>query len=439
MTQDLTMFDNYRADVLFLLVGGNPLPNYVSAQLMTKANADIHLLVTSGVQEVAQRLEKKLQQAMPRATFYLDIVPETGGYEIDCAIVKIMREAEIGNRRVGLNYTGGTKDMAVHVYDKIQDTYPQGAFSYLDAGQCRMGICVGAHPTQWLSTGHTITPTLQDLWELHGLQPKQSRKGPLTARQQPHLPDLCRAIAQVHSTPSGFQQWRDWLNSLVGMAGRLPTWEQYPELEPFIEGLERTSGGSPDAQALARLIGHDDLSSCRSFFKGQWLEEHTLDALLTCQKKIGMQDWAIGLKLQPPPPQDPKEKQAPDFDLDVVGLIGYQLILLSCIATEASDPEAEEDEDTQVAVVQMSTRKKKGAGNRSEAKKHLFEAYTRARQVGGDEAKAVLISCVADPGWLQTEVEQKWDAKKKIKVFGQAHLKNLPAALDAWLRKEYQQ
>ena len=33
---DQTAFDPYRAEVLFLLVGGNPLPNYVSAQLMAK-------------------------------------------------------------------------------------------------------------------------------------------------------------------------------------------------------------------------------------------------------------------------------------------------------------------------------------------------------------------------------------------------------------------
>ncbi|MFZ1269183.1 MAG: hypothetical protein WAU95_22210, partial [Anaerolineae bacterium] len=201
MMQDLAVFDDYRADVLFLLIGGNPLPNYVSAQLMAKQNADIHLLTTPNVQEVAERLEKKLHQAMPQATFCRDTVPETGGYEIDCAIVKIMGEAKIGNRRVGLNYTGGTKDMAVHVYDKVQDKYPQGVFSYLDAGQRRMGIYVGEKPTQWIPAQSAIGPALQDLWELHGLRPKQSKKGPFVQRQQSHLPLLCRAIAQVHSTP----------------------------------------------------------------------------------------------------------------------------------------------------------------------------------------------------------------------------------------------
>ncbi len=433
MTQALTVFDRYRADVLFLLVGGNPLPNYVAAQLMAKEDADIHLLATPGTDSVAKRLKTKLCQVMDKAYIHHHTMPEAGGYEIEQALMGILSKANIGSRRVGLNYTGGTKDMAVHVYDRIQDLYgaKKAVFSYLDARSLRMSIYIDAQPTQWPSTARAITPTLQDLWELHGLVPKT---GKFEQRKTARLPTLCRAIAEVHSTPAGFRQWREWLSSLWGDNGVPPESEQYPKLRPVIDELERLCGGSPDATTLARLIGFERLSSCRDFFRGKWLEEYALDAILSFREKVGIQDWAIGLKLQPPPPEDPQEAQSPDFDLDVVALSGYQLLLLSCIASEAGDPESDEDDESPEPTMTLPAKKKKGAGNRSEAKKHLFEAYVRARQVGGDEAKAALISCVANPGPLQAEVEQKWDAKDKIKVFGQSDLVALHSPLETWFR-----
>jgi hypothetical protein len=368
---DQTAFHLYRAEVLFLLVGGNPLPNYVSAQLMAKPDADIHLLATPGTSGIAGRLKTKLQQVMDKAHIHHHTIPEVGGFEIENALMKILEKEKesIRGRRIGLNYTGGTKDMAVHVYDRIQDEYPKGVFSYLDAGTRNMGIYVEARRTQWPSAARAIVPSLKDLWELHGLQPKQSRKRPFVQRKQPRLPDLCRAIAKVHSTSKGFQQWRDWLRTLVGPNGAPPSFDQYPDLEAFIDEIELVCGGPPDAKTLAKYIDErfENLSSCRSFLISEWLEEYALNALLVCQKEIGFQDWAIGLNLQPPPPDDPAERQAPDFELDVVALAGYQLFLLSCIATEAGDPEPDED-DTVTPPEQEQPKKKKGAGNRGEAK-----------------------------------------------------------------------
>lgn len=422
MTQDISVFDNYRADVLFLLVGGNPLPNYVSAQLMAREKADIHLLVTPDTQEVAKRLEKKLQQVMPRATFCRDPVPETGGYEIDCAIVKILQEANIGDRRVGLNYTGGTKDMAVHVYDKIQDTHPQGVFSYLDARRLSMGICVGANPTQWPSVALAIAPTLQDLWELHGLIPDATKP---SSRQEPRLKNLVHGIAKVHSTAAGFREWRRWL-AMLKTGEIVPTEDEFEELEPFITQLAADCGTDhPDAAQVAALFEQPTLRKCDDFLRGKWLEEWTMWSLLSIREAYDLKHWALGLYLE----QDPKfvlhPPAPPSFELDVVALRGYQLFLLSCIATEGMEKVSERDDPR--------------AGDRGEAKRHLFEAYSRARQVGGDEARVGLVSCVAYPDKLRAEVTHEWDAKGKIWVFGQSDLLDLPNKLAKWFRTANQE
>ncbi len=152
MTPDasqLAKFERYRTEVLFLLVGGNPLPNYVAAQLMAKQDADIFLLATQGTVAVAQRLKTKLQQVMSQAHVQAYTIPKWADLRSKALGAILEKEkARIGGRQLGLNYTGGTKEMAVHVYDRIQGKYPEGIFSYLDAHSLRMIISVQAQPTQ---------------------------------------------------------------------------------------------------------------------------------------------------------------------------------------------------------------------------------------------------------------------------------------------------
>ena len=117
----------------------------------------------------------------------------------------------------------------------------------------------------------------------------------------------------------------------------------------------------------------------------------------------------------------------PPVELDVATVSGYQLFVLSCIATEGMEN------------MKVNDRDEPRAGDRGEAKRHLFEAYSRARQVGGDEARVALVSCVANPDTLKAEVVHEWDAEGKIEVFGRTHLRDLSTYLAKWFRSANQQ
>lgn len=433
MTQDLTVFDRYRADVLFLLVGGNPLPNYVSAQLMAKENADIHLLATSGTAGVAQRLETKLQQVMSQARIQTHMIPEVGGFEIEDALREILEKEKktLEGRRIGLNYTGGTKDMAVHVYDRLQDKYgnKKAVFSYLDARSLRMSIYMEAQPTQWPSAARAITPSLQDLWQLHGLLLDPDHPAPRN-EPQVHLKDVVTSIAEIHSTSNGFRQWRQWL-TMLKKEETLPDPEIYDELLPFINQIERACGVEhPTPAQAAAVLGRPSLRQCDDFLRGKWLEEWALWSLLPVLQANGLTQVAMSLFLkqvkQEPEPTSTKPLPPP-FELDVVTIMGYQLFLLSCIATEGMEN------------MKVNDRDEPKAGDRGEAKRHLFEAYSRARQVGGDEARVALVSCVANPDTLKAEVVHEWDAEGKIEVFGRTHLRDLSTHIAKWFRSANQQ
>lgn len=135
MTQDLSVFDKYRADVLFLLVGGNPLPNYVSARLLTRPRATVYLLATTATDELGKRLARRLSQDRADLAFIHFTVSEADGPAIASKMGETARKLALSqpNASIGLNLTGGTKPMAVYSALALRQTFPRAIFSYLDA------------------------------------------------------------------------------------------------------------------------------------------------------------------------------------------------------------------------------------------------------------------------------------------------------------------
>jgi hypothetical protein len=62
----------------------------------------------------------------------------------------------------------------------------------------------------------------------------------------------------------------------------------------------------------------------------------------------------------------------------------------------------------------------------------LFEAYVRARQLGGDEAQVSLVCCHDDASALQQEIEEDWFTEGRIRVFGRRDLGELDGQLKDW-------
>ena len=108
---------------------------------------------------------------------------------------------------------------------------------------------------------------------------------------------------------------------------------------------------------------------------------------------------------------EPKKNK---FDLDVAALRGYQLFAISCTTYD---------------------RKK-------EIKIKLFEAYIRARQLGGDEARIGMV-CFApenhsdnNPANIEKEIKEEWDAPGKFRIFGAEDLPHLTNRLKEWFNSQ---
>jgi hypothetical protein len=394
-------FEPYRTDVLFLLVGGNPLPNYVAAMLLAAQRATVMLLHTSGPQNTAQvagRLRSLLEEKRPDLSIVPHGIPDSDGEAIESRVQELLRTDVPSGGTVGLNYTGGTKAMAVHTYHVLRGAFPQGCFSYLDLRTLGMWVRLGAEPIQHKPIGRGVALTLPEIFKLHGWQPV-----PNASPWQPVDARLCAAIAAIHQEPQGFQQWRAWIETLPECP-TLPDLAKHPSLEPLLHALSELCGGAaPTEGDLARVVGHDKFISCSKFLAGGWLEHHSVTALQGAAQNLGLAEVGAGLLLQK---MDAKAGERP-LDLDVAAVHGYHLFAVSCMNTELTN----------------------------RAKLHLFEAFARARQLGGDEARLALVCYVEDSASLRQEVEDMLDTEGRIAVFGRRDLHDLTAALTQWIKK----
>jgi len=388
-------FSPWQTDVLFLLIGTNPLPDYVAARLLAKSKATLYLLHSEGdknTYDIATRLKSALvnPKCRPDLDILLRSIPRADPHVISDRMKSLLTEVPSAVK-VGLNYTGGTKPMAVHVYYALRQAYPSGCFSYLDAASLTMVINREGTPTQRMPVGQAVELDFETLFGLHGYELPPPR-------QRVKQPQFCRTLAHVHTTSQGCKQWRAWLNTFREPDPQLPTVADYPALAPAICGFAELNRGTPTETGVARALGFDTLTSCTKFFNGGWLEEYTSDALAPLVASLPLCDYGIALK--------PHKPGQVGFDIDVAAMWGYQLFAISCMVTEKP----------------------------KFAKEHLFEVFVRARQVGGDEARYGLVCCVPNPAALQAEVEETWDVEGKIRVFGQDQLLDLAAWLEEWFQ-----
>jgi len=376
----------YQSDHLFLLVGTNPLPNYVAAELLLKPSGSLYLIHTDETTIVADRLIAALEQKQKADG--VTKIPVNEEKEDDI-FSQIERHA-IGKKGVGLNYTGGTKTMAVHAYRAIEQACPDAIFSYLNALTLRMLIKRPGQPSQSFPVGLAVRPDLKTLLSLHGYELRTDPKA------VPFQHDVAQALAQADCV-----KLREWCNQNLRNGPDTP-FRKKEELKKVDLPCLIDWSGAKTLDDLATQWGKK-IGEVAEWLDGKWLEDYTLWALQQVAGSCHVHQTAMSIQ--------PQER---GFEFDVAAMRGYQLFAISC-----------------------STETRKG-----KLKLKLFEAYVRSRQMGGDEARVGLVCCApkdnseSNPAAIQREIEETWDAQGKLRVFGAEHLPDLPAYLQDWFNSQ---
>jgi hypothetical protein len=379
----------YQTDNLILLVGTNPLPNYVAAKVLWNGKGKVYFLATAETYAIAERIRGQLALTTKHSQI-LQSVESSRANQIQ----KTVREA-INNMvgSIGLNYTGGTKAMGIHAYLAAK-TNKSVVFSYLDARSLEMNFDESESPR--FPVGRAVQMGVEDLLKLHGLELKKH------FQTQPQRRELVSAI-QRH-----LEEWKDWARNLRANGKLIKKDDAFSKVN-ILQSSDFPSDFTRHANLLelANYWGYksnEKREDMAKWLEGGWLEDFVLNKVQTIATQCGFNAGAVVSGV---------ETKSPNFELDVVAVRGYQMIVVSCTTAE----------------------------EKSLVKSKLFEVYLRARQMGGEEARVCIVSCAPDSGdnrvqLIQDEAKSDLNALYQVKVFGKNDLTKLAEKLEVWINEQ---
>lgn len=437
-------FDWYKVDHLFLLIGENPLPNYVAAKMLLKEGGKPYLVFSERTEEPAKRLKDELDLSDN------EMLPlnnnEANAYEIKKRIREKIKEIqrEPDKNQFGLNYTGGTKAMAAHAYQaflfpddkdsKIQ-LNPPPIFSYLDSSSLKMLIDQRGNPIPLDIPKDRLKLSLEKLFKLHGLSLSKPPKNEVT------LPELVEPIVKNN------ELWREWCKNELYIQGRerekitqtkveneietyfkFGDWKNHKELRNVSFSITGLPEDIISIMKQKKMISQDETLSIEhlkdlnifpkpsknenipkeicKWFEGVWLEDYVLQQIKKIKEECLLDK--IGMSFNFP---EIKDKDIAFFEFDVAALRGHQLFAISCTTDNTNNL----------------------------CKSKLFEAYHRARLMGGNEARIALVCYFDQPNrnGKFNKIEKSFMSQindPKIKVFIRQDIADLSEKLKTWIQ-----
>lgn len=383
------MSEQDTGSTLVLLVGSNPLPNFLTACALRPAR--VTLVYTNETQDAKDRLQSELKCALGEGA----TCDEDKGFVEDATCATTVRRVldDLLRHRDGnvlLNYTGGTKVMSSHARLAFLEARgkPEHA-SYLDEGGA------GSEPRLRFDDGNSmpltdygnVPLTLAIVLGLHGIrhQPRQAHPPAPTADDAREI--LCKVLPQPKLARDLYDECRR-----LEKAGN-PTRATSKPFEANRWDLKLSVPVLPTNGQLEGLANRKERDSWfkqwYKFIGGEWLEEWLGERIR-------------GLGLQPAPEvtvgfdafRGTTETQ---LEIDVAVIRGHRSYFISC-TTDTTKPIC---------------------------KSKLFEVTVRSRQLGGDLARAALVCLAKDEiiSALQADVQDLWSASNTPRVFGLSDLK----------------
>ena len=390
-----------RRDDLVLLVGRNPIPNFVAASVLHPKT--IYMVFTEDTKAVKDRLVETLQT---HVSWDLK-VPNFIDHELvnECSVNEVKRIVkEFIPAGSGLHYTGGMKTMAAHVYYFWRQSGGDPRFaSYLDESSGTIwfddGLSEGIDGAAPLS--------LKALSDLHGLSKLNARSLPEenSLKGCPSAGDAVTITREAAKNPERISDLTKTLGNYIDWACTVFSRLSYSS--------DFSPPGAKNQTAKSKWI---------AFFEhNQWLEVFTAHCVAEAGKQIEEEGFEHGETHW-----DVRAKTVADrdFQVDVVHCRGHRLYALSCTTAKPSK-------------------------NLDTVKNKLFEVSLRSRQLGGDFARSAVVSFLdgSQLSQLQNDVITAYgpidEAGRPLvahipKVFGVDHIRawlnDDLSSLKEWLR-----
>lgn len=370
------MSERPRCKKLYLLVGSNPLPNFLAAIILKPDS--ICLFYTPETAPVKERLK--------RAFLYRESGWKLNEQPINDATDPISIRTSFSEitKETHLHYTGGTKPMAAHAWMAFHDAggtndrasyldekkgilrFDDDNIDPIDLSKEELGLTIyeilGLHGINVRSIGSEkkITPDLPAINHAEIIASKVLSDPKLAGILYKNVSDMSDSISKAKLKPFNISQY-------------------IPDLGMNTFPPENLNG--------------DKYKTWYNFIRGCWLE-YWFGELV---KSIAA-DGAVSIDVQCERDDDTERA----FQIDVALVRGHRLYVISC-TTEAEDINI--------------------------CKSKLFEVAIRARQLGGDLARAAIVSLlhgkinykkhdVLKIDLLKGDIAEIWDSPNEIKAYG---------------------
>ncbi|MBZ4665029.1 DUF1887 family CARF protein [Mahella sp.] len=397
----MSLICGYEAvDELIVLVGSNPLPNYVAAFLLVRDGGTVDLVHTSKTFDYAENIKNVLKDHKQGLTFnYIEVDPSDKDKIYNSLNSGLLPQiGRTNNKLIGLNYTGGTKTMAVHTYDWVKGNIPYAVFSYLDSRKFNMLMHKNNDSLKSQKVLELVKIKIPELLALHGFDPEKVEKH---MKSKPKYFEASKKMMEFMKSVNHLNKWSEWCrkNLKNGDEGKeedqlkdvlIP---EYSLKNPFIYLTNRDD--IKTLEDVNTLLSGEEIANLAKWLSGGWLEDYTLGCVISIAKEYNITDYGMNIDVKNPR----------DFEFDVAFMMGYQLFGISCTTSRREEM----------------------------CKKKIFEAYIRAQQMGGDEARIACVCYYNNPDDLKKEIENEIFEKGRIEVFGKDDVPELEEELKEWI------
>jgi len=355
------------AAALLLLVGSNPLPNYL-ASLIFRPHA-VWLFYTPQTAPIKDHLVERMKERSPGLAVTEKCIDDaTDAAKVREAFGAVPQGAH-------LHYTGGTKIMAAHA--RMAFAAANGSdrqASYLDE---RRGVLRYDDGYEIQLSRQSLTLELHDILRLHGIETLPEK----TASQPAPCPGDAEAVARAVLNQPGLAGELYALHREEGRRKSVSQAKQAPVSLAHVVGAGLSAAHLPEPD-----WSRNTYETWCEFLGGGWLEMWCARVLapLTSGDQVLR---GVNCRLA----------NGRAFEIDVAFVRGHRFFVMSCTT------------DRTLAL----------------CKSKLFEVAMRARQLGGDLARSALVCLLhgsdkAGPymDQLRNDVADVWDAPNTPRVFG---------------------
>jgi len=334
-------------NLLILSIGSNPLPNYITvAYLLNQERDDIkELPVPDNVMFVyssdTEKFKDTIVKLLDKSTKYIEINLGTKHREFDHIKVTVKEELDRCKDicSIHLNYTGGTKPMAVGISSAVvKFKCTQTIYSDLSPESYKLTLRNGNEFPTSGNIRDNVKIDIENLYELHDL----SAPGKKSKNSDCYSLEFVKfLIVKVDEYKSGTKDFYELWNKDYKSNNK----------ESLLESVKTVLQHKND-------LTNKDMKELQKFIRGDWLEEYLFTTLFKIKDECKITDlaWNIEANVNNRP-----------FEIDVMVMKGCQSFVFTCTIAYGSP----------------------------RCKGKAFEGVYRSEQIGGEHSKTILI-CLAD-------------------------------------------